>query len=598
MVGLPFDCVANPLGAVRLTFEKAVSSGSDPETFNGKDWGAIDLFREFLFDKDGLSQVPILDPDSIRWLPPNSLVRFRGMVQDMLGNELYVGVFKDGTTWRTNKFMDVASSPMDSSSEMRIWERRVLYCVPVPGQASWIESSTETAISRCHNSTFQHGEKRLREDDAAIDHMDSNVLEHELKGSPPSAKKMREGEFPCQSSQPQESSEETSRLLHMMPEFDKNSLPCIIKVYDSPESDLKLNEIFEFIGVFTYDPELTVHKDNSDEILSDFCEDALADLPPNKVPRLHCLVHRKLGGQDFLHCSPIIEPMPNIIRGIREALLGHLTSILGNDGVAAHCMLLHLLSKVHTRVDTVAVGKLSLNLTGFTKEGISVFGNQLNLAIQSLLPFTRYVPLTLEYLNAASLAPTKDYQTNRLVTGVLQLAEGTHVTIDETQLKAGTLNSTGVDNVRLLKNLMEWQKVEYNFEYYKVEMMADVQLLVFSEGKSNILPADLVLPFRPSAVGLFESCNAEALQVWRWYLSTVRSFPHSIEPEMQKTVENDLVEARQADRSLGSHDFSRLLTMARLMSVSFGETCLSLEHWQMVKELERLRQERLKEIRE
>jgi hypothetical protein len=38
----------------------------------------------------------------------------------------------------------------------------------------------------------------------------------------------------------------------------------------------------------------------------------------------------------------------------------------------------------------------------------------------------------------------------------------------------------------------------------------------------------------------------------------------------------------------------RWLTMGRLMSVSFGETCLSNEHWQMVKEMERLRKERIK----
>lgn len=36
--------------------------------------------------------------------------------------------------------------------------------------------------------------------------------------------------------------------------------------------------------------------------------------------------------------------------------------------------------------------------------------------------------------------------------------------------------------------------------------------------------------------------------------------------------------------------------MARLMAASFGETCLSLEHWQMVKELERLRLERFKRM--
>lgn len=57
MVGLPYDCLANPLGAVRLTFDKAVGSGSDPAVIDGKDWGAIDLFRQFLFDDGGLCQV-------------------------------------------------------------------------------------------------------------------------------------------------------------------------------------------------------------------------------------------------------------------------------------------------------------------------------------------------------------------------------------------------------------------------------------------------------------------------------------------------------------------------------------------------------------
>lgn len=47
----------------------------------------------------------------------------------------------------------------------------------------------------------------------------------------------------------------------------------------------------------------------------------------------------------------------------------------------------------------------------------------------------------------------------RLVTGVLQFADGTHLTIDETQLQSGTLNSTGVENTRLLKNLLDLQKV-------------------------------------------------------------------------------------------------------------------------------------------
>lgn len=57
MVGPAYDFLANPLGAVRSTFKKAIASGSDPVSFDGKDWGAVDLFRHFLVDQAGLCQV-------------------------------------------------------------------------------------------------------------------------------------------------------------------------------------------------------------------------------------------------------------------------------------------------------------------------------------------------------------------------------------------------------------------------------------------------------------------------------------------------------------------------------------------------------------
>ena len=66
MVGPQYDLVGNPLGAVRATFERAAvaaaaaaeSGGSDPvAAFRGKDWGACELFRSFLFEEDGLDKV-------------------------------------------------------------------------------------------------------------------------------------------------------------------------------------------------------------------------------------------------------------------------------------------------------------------------------------------------------------------------------------------------------------------------------------------------------------------------------------------------------------------------------------------------------------
>ncbi|KZV51929.1 hypothetical protein F511_09193 [Dorcoceras hygrometricum] len=593
MVGLPYDCLANPLGAVRLTFEKAVASGYDPAVLQGKDWGAAELFRQFLSDDDYLSQVPMLSPSTLKWVLPNSLVRFRGMIQDMLGNEFYVGAYKNGDTWRTNKFADASHSPMQTSLDMQIWERHLLYCIPVPGQNVWAESSQEAVRYPQTNLISLQRDKRPREDEGIMGDVD--MMEFDANEDSQNSKKMREDDSSLEPlPMPQTLSVGTFSNLSLVPDTDRNTFSCLVKMYDTAESEIKLNDIFEFVGILTYDSELPENRVDNDEFTQSICEDELVHMPPSKVPRIHCITHRKLAANDFLS-GPALELMPNTAKELREALMGHLTTVLGNDRVAAQYMLLHLLSRVHTRVDSVAVGKFSLNLTCLNKESMPVFGNNLKLAIESLLPLTRTLPITINYLNTISLTPKKDYNTNRLAFGFLQLAEGSHLTIDETQLQAGTLNATGVDNARVLKSLIESQMVEYDFTYYKMEMPVDVQLLILSEGKSHILPGDLILPLRPSSAEAPLTVDEDILKAWRWYLGTMKSLSHSIDPDMQKVVEDDLVAARRADRSLGSMEFSRLLTMGRLVSISFGESHLSKEHWQMVKELETIRKERLDE---
>lgn len=52
-----------------------------------------------------------------------------------------------------------------------------------------------------------------------------------------------------------------------------------MQIYDTPESELKLNDVFEFVGLLTFDPKLAAEDDTCDEL----CEDALVHLPPSKV---------------------------------------------------------------------------------------------------------------------------------------------------------------------------------------------------------------------------------------------------------------------------------------------------------------------------
>mgnify|MGYP004703060189 FL=1 len=54
-------------------------------------------------------------------------------------------------------------------------------------------------------------------------------------------------------------------------------------MYDSSESDLKLNVVFEFIVVLTFDTELKTDADEVTELNNSLYEEELTHLPPSKV---------------------------------------------------------------------------------------------------------------------------------------------------------------------------------------------------------------------------------------------------------------------------------------------------------------------------
>ena len=51
--------------------------------------------------------------------------------------------------------------------------------------------------------------------------------------------------------------------------------------------------------------------------------------------------------------------------------------------------------------------------------------------------------MSLKNMNSALLSPKKDYTSNRLKSGALQLSERTHLVLDETAMEPGQLDATG-----------------------------------------------------------------------------------------------------------------------------------------------------------
>ncbi len=54
-------------------------------------------------------------------------------------------------------------------------------------------------------------------------------------------------------------------------------------------------------------------------------------------------------------------------------------------------------------------------------------------------------------------------------TNIVCVYIGTHLLADETALSSGQLTEVGVSNLTALGNVIQWQKVTYDFQYHTTE---------------------------------------------------------------------------------------------------------------------------------
>lgn len=172
---------------------------------------------------------------------------------------------------------------------------------------------------------------------------------------------------------------------------------------------------------------------------------------------------------------------------VRKDLLKLLTTFMFGDEIAAQ--FLHLISNVYARVSGEVLGKFSLNLMcqAIPKDVLCDHVKKFYNFIELIVPDSVYLPLTIENFNSKDFVPKKDYKTNCLKTGFLQLPQHSHLVLDETKLESGKLKEAGCKAVADLSELIQQQQVHYDFQFYKIPFHTNIPVLILSEGKS-LLP--------------------------------------------------------------------------------------------------------------
>lgn len=489
------------------------------------------LFSQAVLEKqleDKWTDIPLLNQsktlDSVK---NRSLVRFRCMIQDMFDPEYYLAMHETGNAKghkqigfgmyrdRLDESDEETTIDYDSTENVTL-NRMTYYCISVPGENEWVrEKWNKLAPLVSH----QDAEPMAAEE--SVNHVRSTDAPADV-----GVKRLRGEESEEKVTAPTSNESPTTappmplhqKLCFPINDQNPNRRACLVKVYDPDEQSFKLNELIDIVGIIQFDSPLesdvaaasaaaevkNAVGDSRIEYVNELVrgldlEDSESQFPSSLVPRIHAIAAVPLK-----HISPLLrEPkLPvqtkEFCEKIRSELHAIISQCMFGDNLAADYIICHLLSGVYLRKDVLSLGAFPLNVSNLPKMSpgeVQAYAKSLYALLSRLTTHSVYFPLVLEGLNKGTFVPRKDYSSNKLMSGHLQLPSGILMFVDETAMQPGQLSAEGVKNLGTVGELIKWQKVKYDFKYHELEMDTDVKAFVLSEGKS-LLPVANRIPLK------------------------------------------------------------------------------------------------------
>lgn len=406
--------MGNNEGLFMCTLSFNMEFPASPEELNALD---SDSLKKLFEDNTKWHSIPLLNHTPLHKLKDQGLVRFRGMIQDMMGPEIYLERYEINTAdgrkrLQQGKYRDCLcvdkDEQVDYNSASNVHgERQTLFVVSLPGQNDWAKEYEKQCNPQTLNQQTEVGSGIKRAFNEQED-MDVDKAEN-LKSS---SLKRHCIEAPGKSSN--ESSSNTSAALGFdyllnSPLPDRPSMACMVKVYEDFDK-FALNSLMDFVGFLSVDPSLDVAALDMEAMknLESLSELQAQNPSPFLIPRLHAFSIRPLS-----HANPLLDrslqqqevqeiPSPETLQKDLRMLL---KLCLFDDELASEYLLSHLISTVYHRSEMQSIGKFALNICNLPKGCLQQYTTKLYEVLQLLLPASHYLPMTLDTMNTAAFAP-------------------------------------------------------------------------------------------------------------------------------------------------------------------------------------------------
>ncbi|KAJ2882529.1 hypothetical protein H4R27_003386 [Coemansia aciculifera] len=569
------ELVSAPMKVIDRLFDnyKATTTTDDGPKSREFNQTVQDHFQGLLSKPGAFERIPVFGYPSSNATKTKSgsLVRFRCMVQDpSYGEELHLSVAQlvNSATGETKQVFSHYTDAdhvieegweVDYGSPSNVFtERDVAYCVSIPGQNEWAQLGSSAAVLEDTLGSLNIGAQSTGE---SSDLPLVDEKKYPLRGCEHSA--------------------------------------ALVK-FHSPGRAPQVAGTVDVVGIYElgHSPKEQGGSDASAQ---------------GRWPCIHAIFVCDITVDTLVPDLP--QPVAGEHIGRRNMTLAHLGLVLGGDDLAAHYLLLHLLSKT-VAVQDVKVGKFSLNLVGFplsskdqAPAGTFTLSNPATRWISGMLaqlvPRCVEIPFELKTVNSSTFLPSAE--SGDLQAGVLQLAADTEIICDETCLHEGTLDERGLRNLQALQSVILDQTVTYVYPFQPINMATNLRVLVLSNGKS-ILENDCDLYLSETAAAFLASIHDESAASFmpldpmhteqiRQYLELARHMEFSVPTEVSNAISDEYAALRReahekGEKMMTQAELSLIVTVARLISISKGESELTSASWKEAMALEARRGER------
>ncbi|KAG5476318.1 hypothetical protein LSCM1_04020 [Leishmania martiniquensis] len=367
------------------------------------------------------------------------------------------------------------------------------------------------------------------------------------------------------------------------------------------QNPFRINDVIDFYG-YQHFPEDQLPVNEADDF-ERFSAWNATELSRGLVSRLLCLSYAPISSLAVRRHIAVTELIASRITEARSSAIEYLTETLTKgDALTAEYVLLHLCAKVHAHSASMPVGDLPLLICS-----PNLVVAEWSAQLREIVPVAEILLTgdTLQLPAPRRLTPKYNNELNYLESGVLQVANGTHLTIDCASL-------SGQDEAWYegMFALVHKQLLLLEYPYQTLELPVDVSALALDTSNAP----DAVHPLFRFATRLRWSADAsispqEAAHTdhfssgaVRDYLDAVRCLDASSEMDdtLSERASRALFELSEnlpcwnnRDSLLHNNSFSAAMALMRAHAASHGRASFAAEDIAAVYELERLRMERL-----